>query len=511
MRSQSAVEAQRSKCHMTTNVLALPIDIPWKRIAISRDMYATNRGGPLPIKWRSSLAVFSYDPPPDPELTNPDEIGTFLKVVATVTGFQPEGAEIDGDVLGPDWSSTVIHNYEELTNHSYPALAAIVQVAVFPASGEWTLDQYPYLTDFEPKKREVVELVTDTAEALTQSSTELNVRKGTTSTDSTEIDNIDRGGSFGLSLKYGNYGGSAQASSQQEVGTRSTLGTNAVNLVTTDASREKRESYSHTTNLSQLYHVLDSYHAGTNRAIFFLNARPHMVDSPYTFVNGPRQIEGVQESFLVVRRPKEMEKICVLATLETGHLHTSTTTTTAGTTTYDQQQLTQTFTLQAEGGGGFHGSDDRAGAWTMQIPGGYHLDRSRGGGQYPFSWNSGQPDLVTLPAGVSINGWSAQTANGHFNEAEPQITTYDDHVDSRADVYGWYGDGETDGKLDTTITVYTISDQPTGTPTTSTVTSTDFFITAGEVSSCPIHIVEPYVSYERPLGPAVVLVQAAAR
>src|SRR5262249_25001338 len=150
-------------------------------------------------------------------------------------------------------------------------------------------------------------------------------------------------------------GAGVSVSHQQEVGTRSTLGTEAVNLVTTEASREKRESFSHTTNLSQLYHVLDSYHAGTNRAIFFLNARPHMVDSPFTFVNGPRQVEGIQEFFLVTRRPKEMKQLRVLATLETGHLHTSTSTTTTGSTTYDQQQLSQTFTLQAQGGGDFHG------------------------------------------------------------------------------------------------------------------------------------------------------------
>jgi hypothetical protein len=126
---------------MTLNVLSLPIDIPWTRIAISPDMYAITEADPLPVKWRSSLAVFSYDPEPDPELTNPDETTTFLKVVATVTGFQPEGAEIDSDVLGPDWSSTVITNYENLTDESYPAYSAIVQLAVFPANGQWTVSQ----------------------------------------------------------------------------------------------------------------------------------------------------------------------------------------------------------------------------------------------------------------------------------------------------------------------------------------------------------------------------------
>jgi hypothetical protein len=500
---------------MTLNVLSLPIDIPWKLIAISSDMFASTMVAPLPVKWRSSLAIFSYDPAPDPEDPNPDEKTTYLKVVATVTGFQPEGAEIDAGVLGAEWSSSVITNYENLTDQSYPAYSAIVQLAVFPASGEWQLNQYPYLTDFEPKKREVVELVTDTGEALTQSASDLNVRKGTTSTDSIEMDNIDKGGSFSQSVNTPYGGGSVSASHQQQVGTTSTLGTTAVSLVTTDASREKRESYSHTTNLSQLYHILDSYHAGTNRAIWFLNARPHMVDSPFTFVNGPRYLEGIQEFFAVVRRPVAMEGICVLGALETGHLHTATNTKTTGTTTYDHQQLSQTFTLQARGGGGFDSAGDTPGAWTMQIPGGYSLDRSRGGGPFNFNWGS-HTDTVTLPAGVSIDNWSAITESDHLSDAEPQITTYDDHVDIRAHIWGTYHlGGGGDGHLSTTITVYTVSDQPTSQPTTTTTTETDFFITAREVSGCStephnILLEPPWVSYEWPMDLEVVNALIAA-
>jgi hypothetical protein len=175
-----------------------------------------------------------------------------------------------------------------------------VQIAVFPQENRFDLSQFPYLTDFEPKKREIMELVGETGEALTQSSSSLNVRKGTRSTDSTENVDIDRGGSFGLSVTTPKGGGGISSSQQQEVGTRSTLGTQGVNVVETDASREKRELFSHTTDLSQLYQVLDSYHAGTNRAIFFLNARPHIMDSPFTFINGPRRLEGIQEFFLVV-------------------------------------------------------------------------------------------------------------------------------------------------------------------------------------------------------------------
>jgi hypothetical protein len=55
-----------------------------------------------------------------------------------------------------------------------------------------------------------------------------------------------------------------------------------------------------------LYHLLNSYHMGTNRAIFFLQPRPHTAQQKdrFTFINGPQQIEGIQEFFLVVNRPK---------------------------------------------------------------------------------------------------------------------------------------------------------------------------------------------------------------
>lgn len=92
------------------------------------------------------------------------------------------------------------------------------------------------------------------------------------------------------------------------------------NVRSSDAAREARETFSHTTQLSQMYHQLDSYHLGSNRAAFYVLPRPHVIQSPATFVNGPREIEGIQEFMLVVVRPKAMEDFCVEAYLETAHL-----------------------------------------------------------------------------------------------------------------------------------------------------------------------------------------------
>jgi hypothetical protein len=468
---------------MGVNILSLPIDIPWKRLAVSEDMYASSGSGPLPYKWRSSLAVFSYDPVPDPnEPSNPDEITTFLKIICSVTGLQPDANEVKRPGIGGVFGSQVLGNYQELMTPYYPAYSALLQVAVFPQSGDWAISQYPYLTDFEPKKREVVELVTDTGEATTQSDDSVNVRKGTTSTDSTENVNIDRGGSFGIqgTSPYG--GGGLTDTQNKEVGTRSTLGTQAFNLVTTDASREKRESFSHSTNLSQLYQLLDSYHAGMNRALFFLNARPHIVDSPYTFVNGPRRLEGIQEFFLVVRRPKDMESICVRAQLETAHLRITDVDVTTGTTRFDQQQIAQTFTLHASGG--HFSASDTPGQWTIPIPDGYKLDRSRGGGTYHITWDGGSSNDVVVPNGVAFD-MSVTTDDQHLSEAIPVITPYDDHVDIRVHIYGIQNvTSPEDANGNWTITVFTISVNPVETPQTTTEQHIDLFLTARDVSSC---------------------------
>lgn len=132
---------------MSLTTLSLPTDIPWKRLAISTDMYAQS-SQPLPLKWHSSLAVFSYDPPPETitEPTNPDERTTFLKVIATITGYQSEGHEIDEHALARSLRTTVINNYDKLTNHYYGLLAAIAtgRIALVLPNGPLSRESLSY-------------------------------------------------------------------------------------------------------------------------------------------------------------------------------------------------------------------------------------------------------------------------------------------------------------------------------------------------------------------------------
>jgi hypothetical protein len=67
-------------------------------------------------------------------------------------------------------------------------VAAIAQVAVYPRPEAGVADDdYPYIADFEPKKRELYEAVTATNEVLSGSQHNTNVRKGSTTTASNEV------------------------------------------------------------------------------------------------------------------------------------------------------------------------------------------------------------------------------------------------------------------------------------------------------------------------------------
>ena len=307
---------------MTITTFSLPVDIPWKRIAFSEDMIdpvACDRK--LPPRWQSSVAVFEYQPPDDQQRTD-GSVVSYLKVACTVTGYQADGREIRiRERLGRSgWTTGDLTNQlTEEASHYYPCLGAVLEVVVAPHEDDkrFSLSQYPYFADFDPKKRELYEVVTDTGETMSRSLSDVNVQRGDTTLQSHEVRDTT---TLGASLSGSYAGVTASGSIAKESGTVDLSQQTSSNLRTTDGAREARESFSHTTQLSQLYHQLDSYHLGSNRASFFLLPRPHTLQAPSTFVNGPREIEGVQEFMLVVVRPKEMEGFCVEAYLETAHL-----------------------------------------------------------------------------------------------------------------------------------------------------------------------------------------------
>jgi hypothetical protein len=504
------------------DILSLPVDIPWSLIAISEDMYAPSISGDLPPKWRPSIAVFAYEPPPQPDDPPSDETVTFLKVTASITGYQPKGDEIDRSLFkkqrGP-LASLVVNNYEQLAGTYYPAYSALVQVATFPSDeANWQVSEYPYIADFEPKKRELIELVTDTDEHVTQSGKSVSVRRGSSSADSIENSHVNRsssswGVSGGVSYGGANVAGSYSSTSGTEDGTRSSHGAESLYVTQSDASREKRESFSHTANISQLYHLLDSYHLGTNRAVFLVNARPHLIQSEYTFAPGPRELEGVQEFFLVVRRPKAMSSICVEAVLETAHL--------GRTTIHNHQDAVYDHT-ELKG----HYSQDFSGDWPgnsesedidadLRIPPGYHIDFGQGGTPVHYSWGGSAPDYdYPTPKGLDFTDAIGAINTDNIHECYPTFDFYPDHVHVHAHTVS-PGDDEAKRTLD--VTVYLVSDQPTAAAQDSDETHVTLYLTGRRVYSCPSRAsrqrlhprIADYVSFERQLADATGLATRA--
>ncbi len=313
-----------------TLALNLPLDIPWKRIAISEDMIARSVLDGAPPRWRSSLIVFQYQPEEEFQ-TYEGMTVSYLKVIATLTGFQPDGDEVglrDRRAHSAWFDPAVIEQYERLVDEYYACYGAILEVVILPAGTpeevrRTPLSRYPYISEFEPKKRELYELVSDTGEVMSRSLESVQVRKGASTTDGHEVmDSVSLSAEATGSAPVGESGAKVGATlgASTTHGTRDLSQQEISNVRTTDAGREMRETFSHTTQLTQMYHQLNSYHLGTNRAMFYVLPRPHIVETPRTFVNGPRVLEGIQEFFLVVMRPKDMKEICVEAYLETAHI-----------------------------------------------------------------------------------------------------------------------------------------------------------------------------------------------
>jgi hypothetical protein len=288
---------------MSLQPLTPPQDITWTRMAFSRDMIDMNFGdldfGP---KWRSSLAVSYYLVPPDETADGyPNSRIVYLKLTSSITGYNPsedlqaartaaeEAGTLD-DLQRTLWDVIISSGWAATY---WPCLGAIMQIAVYPNSADGVApDDYPFIMDFEPKKCELYEQVTQGSEFLAGSAEKLSTTKGSTNTQSVDVSG---GGSFlGIGLSA-----SAGATWQQ------------VDSRTTDTSRENRETQSYSTSFSQMYQLFNGYHLGTNRALFVVAPRPHTVSdssqTDFNLIDGQRRLEGLQEVFLVINMPKSLD------------------------------------------------------------------------------------------------------------------------------------------------------------------------------------------------------------
>jgi len=477
---------------MSANVLSLPIDIPWKRLCVSEDMIdpkVCDRN--FPYRWRSSVAIFSYQPPEDQQ-TYEGMIVSYLKVACTITGYQPNPEEVGLKNRRVDsyWNTQEpIRNYKDMVSKYYGCHGALLEVAVAPRSTEGVpLSNYPYFADFEPKKRELYEIVTETGEIMSRTLENVNVHKGGTTTNSREVvDSTTISGEFkNLSLSPSGEGlSNAQVGLSNTGTTRDVNQEQYVNTRTTDQAREARETFSHSTQLTQMYHQFTSYHLGTNRAVFFMLPRPHMVQSEYTFVNGPRLLEGIQEIFLVVVRPKEIEDIRVEAYLETAHV--------ANVFDHDiYNARPETFIFQPLiatvedkdptidlGGTDNSYTSTKKRSDTYIPPDGWEVDTGRPDGGYKIE---------------SMN----KTGREDLGYVKYQVTAEKDKVTVYGEVTARFVDNNTgndifNASLDMVITIYIRSKKPIGTKY-----SQDLFLTGRGVCCPPITIdkKEAAITYE---------------
>jgi hypothetical protein len=318
---------------MAITELSLPVDIPWKRMGVSVDMIDTKPGAlEFPDKWRSSIAIFYHEPTDTlPEYCNRKI--TYLKVACTITNYQ-FGENYGDSGPGEDEGDVTVlkqlrdqfadfygwDTFHGNVTRSFPCYGALLQIAVYPDPAEKIApEDYPYISAFQPRKREMYEAVTESGEVASQSANKLNVLKGTTGTSTNESYDLDLGGGGWSASGIFGLGSASVQSGQGQHGTINRDQSQNQNVTTADASREKRESNAYSTNINQLYTLLQGYHLGTNRAMFLMEPRPHLQDAKFTFVRGLRRLEGIQEFFFILDRPKTTPGICVEAALETAH------------------------------------------------------------------------------------------------------------------------------------------------------------------------------------------------
>jgi hypothetical protein len=308
--------------------LNLPTDIPWQQVCVTEDMMATEACEVRhPPKWQSSIAISKYVPEEEYQVYPGRQI-TYLKVTCSITGYQPRDKEVEGRINFRGTNVQTVNNIDSLLESYLPCTGALIQVAVSPDAPSTTpFSDYPYFMDFQPKKRELYEMVTETGERSSRSVESLQLGKASGTSESLEVLDVDQGssssvgGSANVSYAGMGVGGSFNSASgnQGQWGTKQLGGQESSVSRSTDESRERRETESHTTQLSQMYHLLDSFHQGTNRALFYVQPRPHILETPTGFVRGPRGVDGIQEFFLVVNQPKD-QGFSVSVRMDTSHL-----------------------------------------------------------------------------------------------------------------------------------------------------------------------------------------------
>jgi hypothetical protein len=272
-------------------------------VKVHAKVIITGSGGPI------TLAMYAYNDAGLIEHKTAQNTGQIIDFIIEGDSINQVAIKFDED-LRRIYQLSPIFSLQEFVYYSWHDVP-------------FNLNDYPHIIDFEPKTRDLYQGATEHGEILTASNSLVKTSKSFGQTESTET-GINLGAKYSPTVELP---GGVKVSEYEVAGSLShkwgSTTTDSSN-VEIDSSRERREMNSTTTNLTQMYNLLTGYHSGTNRATFLMLPRPHVLQPTdrRTFVQGLRIIEGVQEFFLIVHRPRNVEGLCVEATLDTGHMQT---------------------------------------------------------------------------------------------------------------------------------------------------------------------------------------------
>lgn len=449
--------------------LKQPEDIPWQLMCTSQDMMDPsfcNKKFPFP--WRSSIAISAYEVPEE-DLPSPFCNGrlTYLKVTLSLTGYQPTDAEIAKGYT--EFGNTPVEaGLDEIFGEYFGCYGALLNIGIFPNSAStWNVPDYPKIIAMEPKVRELIQTATESGEILTASKEELNLGKSFTNTQSQKT---------GISGKAGAKFKVKEVDVNTELGFTHEWGstTEDKDLTNIDYSTEKAESRSNSTNLNQLYNFLTAYHKGTNRGLFLMLPRPHILQptNRRTFVQGIRSIEGIQEFFLAVVRPLSMEGICVETRLDTGHFPENIEVATPPVV-YDESDVDFVLRKYARNGRPW-GAETTFLTSTFTLPSGWVADKRT------------QPPPV-FPKGDSGHIAVSETDIGSNSQATPVNYNYQVVGDSLLMISGhivgasWFGPGAHFNKM---YRVFLRSKDPKTPPIGDSTNIGQLFITSRNLCCC---------------------------
>lgn len=164
-----------------------------------------------PPRWQPSVAIFEYEPPPEDQV-HPDLIVSYLKVTCTITGHTMNELSLGGHTA-PYYYDPSVGEFLLTLERQLACYGALVHVTVRSPrtlteeeEEESGQAETPYIADFQPKKRELYELVTQTGSTMSRSLEEVQVRKGGVSSSNAEV--VDSGKEIDWSA-LGTVGGAA--------------------------------------------------------------------------------------------------------------------------------------------------------------------------------------------------------------------------------------------------------------------------------------------------------------